>query len=108
VTVTSGPDHVIVYQNETTRQLVSGVSAASMMDRPGRERFPHETAALIRARADEAFTRKTTVIADGMLLSWENDDGSWSSATLDWVMQPLFGVGRKVEGILWIGSRHAK
>lgn len=106
VTVTLGRDHVIVYQNETTRHLVSGVSAASMMDRPGRERFPHDTAEQVRGHADEAFRRKTTVIADGQLVSWENDDGSWSSATLDWVLQPLFGAGHKVEGILWIGSRH--
>jgi hypothetical protein len=103
VTVTFGRDQVIAYQNNATRKLLPNVISASMMNRPGRERFPHETAARMRQYADDAFTRRTSVVIDNASLRWQNDDGTWAGGVFDWVLQPLFGLGNTIEGILWIG-----
>jgi DNA-binding CsgD family transcriptional regulator len=107
VTVTFGRDQVIAYQNNATRNLLPSVSSASMVNRPGRERFPRDTGQSMRHYADEAFTRKTTVVVDNASLRWQNDDGTWRGGVFDWVLQPLFGLGDKIEGILWIGAAAA-
>jgi DNA-binding CsgD family transcriptional regulator len=107
VTLTLGRDHVIAYQNNATRTLLAGVSADSMIRRPGRERFPHQTAERMRQLADDAFSRKTIVVVDNAPVYWQNDDGTWDGAFFDWVLQPLFSTGETIEGMLWIGAAAA-
>jgi DNA-binding CsgD family transcriptional regulator len=104
VTVTFGRDQVISYQNRATRKILVGLNSASMMNRPARDRFTHETAAQIQQQADDAFTRKATVIVDHAPIHWQKDDGTWSGAVLDLVLQPLFGSRDTIAGILWIGT----
>jgi hypothetical protein len=58
----------------------------------------------MRDLADATVARGVTAIADGMPVRWQNDDGSADQRTFDWVLQPLFGDGGIVEGILWIGT----
>jgi DNA-binding CsgD family transcriptional regulator len=103
VTVTFGRDQVIAYQNKSTRKLLLSMSSASMLNPPGQARFPRETAQGLRGYADDAFTRKTTVVVDNATLRWRNDNGTWVGGVFDWVLQPLFGLGDTIEGILWIG-----
>jgi DNA-binding CsgD family transcriptional regulator len=106
ITVTMGRDQSLVYRNKAARRLVSGIAPDTMVSRAARvRRFPDATAAHMRTLADRALARGVTVIADGLTVRWQNDDGSPESGVFDWVLEPMFGDGGAVEGILWIGAR---
>jgi len=105
ITVTLGLDHLIAYTNKATQRLASGIASETLITRADRERrFPDETAKRMRDLADDTVARGVTAIADGMPVRWQNDDGSADERTFDWVLQPLFGDGGIVEGLLWIGT----
>jgi hypothetical protein len=108
VTITVGTNQVIAYQNKATLRLISGIAPEAMMFQAGRDRFPDVTAARVRDLADAAFIRGATLVAEGVPVRWQNDDGSWDGRVFDWVLQPLLGDHGTVEGILWIGTHRAE
>jgi DNA-binding CsgD family transcriptional regulator len=103
VSLTLGPDNLIVYVNEACRRA-QGVDIESPGSGIFRARRDNPAATAFVDGSKRAFHDGLPVSIDSQATRWHRDDGTWGEGAMSCLLQPIrrFGV---VAGILWLCSR---
>jgi signal transduction histidine kinase len=98
ISVTEGPDHVVVMQNAISRDMSGG---RSLVGHRVRDLFPELANSGIFEIQDDVFRSGTPFIGREMLVSYDRDgDGQPEAGYFNFVYQPLHDAKGEVYGIL--------
>jgi PAS domain S-box-containing protein len=98
ISVTEGPDHVVVMQNAVSRQMVGG---RDLVGRRARDVFPEIEATGLPALQDRVYRTGEPFVGREVHVAFDRDgDGELEEGYFNFVYQPLFNEDRAVYGIL--------
>jgi hypothetical protein len=103
VSLTLGPDNLIVYVNEACRRA-QGVDVESPGGATYSVRRENPAAAAFVDGSKHTFRTGLPVSIESQPTRWHRDDGTWGEGTLSCLLQPVRRLG-VVAGILWLCSR---
>ena len=98
ISVTEGPDHVVVMQNAVSRQMIGG---RDLVGRRARDVFPEIEATGLPALQDRVYQTGEPFVGREVHVAFDRDgDGKLEDGYFNFVYQPLFNEDRAVYGIL--------
>ena len=98
ISVSEGPDHVVVMQNAISRQLIGGRSLVGLR---ARDVFPEIEVAGLVALQDRVYATGEPFVGNEMHVAFDRDgDGEVEEGYFNFVYQPLHDPDGKVYGIL--------
>ena len=98
ISVTEGPDHVVVMQNAVSRHMIGG---RDLVGRRARDVFPEIEATGLLALQDRVYQTGEPFIGREVHVAFDRDgDGELEDGYFNFVYQPLFNEDRAVYGIL--------
>ena len=98
ISVTEGPDHVVVMQNAVSRQMIGG---RDLVGRRARDVFPEIDATGLPALQDRVYQTGEPFVGREVHVAFDRDgDGELEDGYFNFVYQPLYNEDRAVYGIL--------